>query len=211
MQREIQRANIDGVGAQTLLLCEHEPVITLGRSTKSGNVLASREFLSSRGVEVLEIERGGDVTYHGPGQLVGYPLLDLSPLKRDVGWYMRSLEEVILRTLQDFSIPAVRVPERTGVWTEHTENDSFFPYRKVSSIGVRISRWCTLHGFSLNVRNCSSGFSLINPCGFTDVRVTSLEEEMLARSLVPPADLMEQTTDRIEAHFCTVFGFRGKT
>lgn len=213
IQRSLQRSLIDGTGQQTLLLCEHDPVITVGRSAKAINLLVSEEALKSRGVELYHTERGGDFTYHGPGQLVGYPILNLNNLKRDVGWYMRTLEEVIIQTLQAFKVPSGRVQGRTGVWTEHPDDGSFSRQRKIASIGVRISRWCTLHGFGLNVLDCTDGFSLINPCGFTDIKMTSMkaERERYAESLTMISDnaLVPDTIGVVEKLFPEIFGLSG--
>ncbi|MBX7145081.1 MAG: lipoyl(octanoyl) transferase LipB [Oligoflexia bacterium] len=195
LQKSLQRALIDGSGTAHLILCEHTPVITIGRSGSTKNVLVPSADLQRRGVELFEIERGGDVTYHGPGQLVAYPIIDLNLKKRDVGWYMRSLEQVVIQTLDRFGVHGERIPGKSGVWTPNAENaiDSAVlaasPRQKISSIGVRISRWCTLHGLSLNVDDCRSGFQLINPCGFTDIGVTSIEQE--TKRKVPLASVQE--------------------
>jgi len=177
-QKARQQALIRKEVGPVLIICEHNPVITLGKSALPGNVLKTAQNLAELGVELYPVERGGDVTYHGPGQLVAYPVLDLSEHKKDVGWYLRSLEDVIIKTLQAFDITAIRYPKRTGVWTENLGGDrTNTGNKKIASIGVRLSRWCTLHGFSLNVRDCSEGFSLINPCGFKDIEVTSIQQE----------------------------------
>ncbi|MGH2570816.1 MAG: lipoyl(octanoyl) transferase LipB, partial [bacterium] len=148
-----------------LLLLEHPPVVTLGRSATDGNVLASREALRARGIELHACGRGGDVTFHGPGQLVGYPILDLNPDRRDVRRYVRDLEEVLIRTLGDFGVGAGRIPGLTGVWIGDL---------KIAAIGVRIARWVTTHGFAWNVANDLDGFRVIVPCGISDRGVTSL-------------------------------------
>lgn len=204
-QKKLQADLIQGIGRDAIVLCQHEPTITLGRSASKDNILASRELLDSKGIAVHEIERGGDVTFHGPGQIVGYPILNLTHHKKDVSWYMRALEEVLLRTLNDYGIAAQRIVGRTGVWTLSTENDKEKQLgpRKIASLGIRISRWCTLHGFSLNVLPCKEGFELINPCGFKDISVTSMTEERLA-----PLDLAKVEMSIIR-HFIEVFGFHG--
>lgn len=178
LQKELQRKRIAGACGDTLIVCQHNPVITLGRRANSDNILVDRTSLATRGIDVVEVERGGDVTWHGPGQLICYPILDLSLKRKDVGWYMRSLEEVVLRTLHSFSVEAGRFPGRTGVWVFHETDHVQARSSKIASIGVRISRWCTLHGLSLNVYDCSHGFSTIHPCGFQDIGVTSMEEEL---------------------------------
>ncbi|RIL10684.1 MAG: hydrolase, partial [Proteobacteria bacterium] len=178
LQKKRQSALIDGSGAECAIICEHLPVITLGRSTKASSLLVPEAAIAEKGIELFEVERGGDATYHGPGQLILYPILNLNLRKRDVGWYMRSLEQVILDLLDHFGIKGVRVPGKTGVWTEKIGNDSLKAGKKIASLGVRISRWCTLHGISLNVGGSLDGFSLINPCGFSDITVTSMSAEL---------------------------------
>jgi lipoyl(octanoyl) transferase len=173
-----------------LLLLEHEPVFTLGRNASRENVLFPRESLRARGFEVFETGRGGDVTYHGPGQVVGYPILDLGPDRRDVHRYVRDLEEVMIRTCADFGIEAGRVPGLTGTWVGPD---------KIGAIGVRIARWVTSHGFAFNVATDLSAFDLIVPCGIRGRGVTSLQR-LLARP-VPLDDAM----DRLAAHFAAVF------
>ena len=150
-----------------LLLLEHPHVITLGSGARHGtaNVLVSPEELDRRGVELYEADRGGDVTYHGPGQLVGYPILDLKPYRCDVHRYVGDLEEVIIRTARVFGVSASRLPGLTGVWV----NDA-----KLAAIGVRLSRWVTSHGFAVNVDTNLDYFNLIHPCGITDRGITSL-------------------------------------
>lgn len=207
-QKQLQRALIEGSGQQALIICEHPPVITIGTSGKRENILVSDEDLADRGVSLFKVERGGDVTYHGPGQLVAYPILDLSTKRRDVHWYMRSLEEVIIRTLAPFEIRGARFPGRTGVWVQRsTEGDSHnnlpTPH-KIAAIGVRISRWCTLHGVSLNVDDCRVGFSLINPCGFTDIGVTSIRQEI---GTLPK---LEEVNSIFERQFLEVFDCQGR-
>lgn len=169
LQKKLQAELIAGTGEQTLIICEHSPVITLGTSAEASNVLAREDELKTHGIEVIKIERGGDVTYHGPGQLVAYPILNLNYYRRDVDWYLRQLEQIIIDTLADCGVTGMRIPGKTGVWTSDT--------KKIASIGVRLSRWCTMHGLSLNVQDCSVGFNLINPCGFRDIEMTSLEQE----------------------------------
>jgi len=194
LQKRIQRDLLDGISENHLIFCEHEPVITLGRSAKRENILLPE---NQKLIEVIEIERGGDVTYHGPGQIVCYPLLDLSKKRRDVCWYMRTLEEVIIRTLNEFSIVSDRVQGRTGVWIRRNgERDA-----KIASIGLRLSRWRTLHGFSLNVQSVRTGFSMINPCGFSDISVTSISEQIEREiDLAPVAAILER-------HFCALFEY----
>jgi lipoyl(octanoyl) transferase len=175
----------------TLLLLEHDPVFTLGRNARAENVLVSPEALRARGFGVFETGRGGDVTYHGPGQVVGYPILQLEPGRQDVHRYVRDLEEVMIRACADEGVAATRVPGRTGAWVGD---------EKVGAIGVRIARWVTSHGFALNAGNDLSPFALIVPCGIADRGVTSLER-LLGRP-VPLEPLM----DRLARHLADVFG-----
>ena len=174
----------------TLLLLEHDPVFTLGRNARRENVLWPEEALRERGFDVFEAGRGGDVTYHGPGQVVGYPILDLSPDRRDVHRYVRDLEEVMIRACADYAVTASRVAGLTGTWVGD---------EKIGAIGVRISRWVTSHGFALNVAADLSPFDLIVPCGIEGRSVTSLER-LLGRS-VPLAEVM----DRLAGHVAAVF------
>src|SRR5581483_9883896 len=160
-----------GVIHDTLLLLEHAPVITLGRNAKQKNIVASPDLLAQKGVELIECDRGGDVTFHGPGQLVGYPVFDLRALTPKIGVieYVRRLEEVLIRTCGDLGVPCTRVPGLTGVWTTSD------PQAKIAAIGVHISRAITSHGFALNVTTDLDFFKLIVPCGITDKPVTSVQ------------------------------------
>jgi lipoyl(octanoyl) transferase len=175
----------------TLLLLEHPHVYTLGRNARQENMLVSAEWLAARGAQVFHTDRGGDVTYHGPGQLVGYPILDLTQHRRDISWYMRSLEEVFIRTAGDFGIGAGRSEGAAGVWVG---ND------KLAAMGVHLSRWVTSHGFALNVNTDLSYFEWIVPCGLHGKGVTSL-----AKLLGRPVE-MEDVTERVVEHFGEVFG-----
>jgi lipoyl(octanoyl) transferase len=180
-----------GVVPDQLLLLEHDPVFTLGRNARPENVLLSAEALRERGFSVFETGRGGDVTFHGPGQVVAYPILDLSPDRRDVHRYVRDLEEVMIRTCADYGIEAGRVPGLTGTWVGRD---------KIGAIGVRISRWVTSHGLAFNVTTDLAAFDLIVPCGIRDRGPTSLAR-LLGRE-VPLGEVM----DRLETHFLAVFG-----
>lgn len=169
LQREVARRVIAGeIGDDVLLLVEHPPVITLGRGAKAAHLLASPEFLKSRGVELFEVERGGDVTFHGPGQLVGYPVFDLKRHRQDLHWYLRQVEEALIRALATLGITAGRQAEQTGVWTQG---------RKIASIGVHARDWVTWHGFALNVSTDLSWFDLMIPCGIAGVAMTSIDRE----------------------------------
>ncbi len=150
-----------------LLLLEHYPVITIGKSGNNLNILFNEDALKNKGVSVYHTDRGGDVTYHGPGQLVGYPVLNLRYYKKDVKWYVKSLEEVLIKVLNEYGIKAEIIPRLIGVWVKN---------KKISSIGVRIRKWITTHGFALNVNNDLTPFSYIIPCGIKDVDITSMKE-----------------------------------
>lgn len=150
-----------------LLLLEHYPVITIGRSGKKSNVLINEKELKDKGILVYHTDRGGDATYHGPGQLVGYPIFNLRFYKKDVKWYVQSLEEILIRTLNEYEIKAEMIPKLIGVWVNS---------KKIASIGVRIQKWITSHGFALNINNNLTPFSYIIPCGIKDVEITSMKE-----------------------------------
>jgi lipoate-protein ligase B len=169
LQREVARRVISGeIAEDVLLLVEHPPVVTLGRASREGHLLASPELLRARGAEVFEVERGGDVTFHGPGQLVGYPILDLKRHRQDLHWYLRQVEESLIRALAGHGIVAGRQVGQTGVWTGG---------RKIASIGVHARDWVTWHGFALNVSTDLSWFELMVPCGIAGVSMTSIERE----------------------------------
>ena len=177
LQRTLLQLRKAGRIENTLLLLEHPPVITLGRNARLENVLASPEFLAQRGVELFEIDRGGDVTFHGPGQLVAYPIFDLRSFEPKVGAveFVRRLEEVLIRTCGDFGVGSQRIKGLTGVWTYALRNR---PEAKIAAIGVHISRGVTTHGFALNVSTDLEYFTLIVPCGITGRQVTSLQREL---------------------------------
>jgi lipoyl(octanoyl) transferase len=187
-------ARMRGEVPDALFLLEHEPVLTLGRRARRENILASPELLAARGIEVFETGRGGDVTYHGPGQVVGYPVIDLSPDRRDVRRYVADLEQVMIDVCGSYGLEAGRVEGLTGVWLEGQ--------RKVGAIGVRISRWHTSHGFAFNVAEGLDAFRLIVPCGIADRGVTSLSAE-LGRAVA-----LDEVTERLEACFVARFGGR---
>lgn len=158
-----------------LLFVEHPPVYTLGKSGNIENVLISEEMRSVKGIEFFRTNRGGDITFHGPGQIVGYPILDLEKFYTDIGKYLRNIEEVIILTLAEYGIKGDRSPGETGVWIDP---DIKGRERKICAIGVRSSRWITMHGFALNVNTDLNYFNFIVPCGITDKQVTSLEKEL---------------------------------
>ena len=152
-----------------LILTEHNPVITIGKSGKLKNLLTDPSQLLKLGIKVVEIDRGGDITFHGPGQLIGYPILDLSQFHKDIHWYLRNLEEVIIETLQDYKIHGERIPKLTGVWVNG---------EKICAIGVKVTRWVTMHGFALNVSTNLDYFNHIVPCGISDHGVTSIFKQI---------------------------------
>ena len=186
LQRAVARARISGaIAHDVLLLLEHPPVVTLGRSSKAKNLVASPALLAARGVELFEAERGGDVTFHGPGQLVGYPIVNLRRHKQDLHWYLRQVEEVLIRALDAIGIAAERSEGRTGVWTEG---------RKIASIGVHARDWVTWHGFALNVATDLSYFDLMVPCGLAGVTMTSVARELGAEA--PGIDAVAENVAR---------------
>jgi len=199
LQRTLCDYRIAGaVEDDILLLVEHEPTVTLGRGTRTESLPLPPEELRRRGLTVVEIERGGDVTWHGPGQLVGYPILDLNQHRPDLHWYLRQVEEVLIRGLARLEIPAERNPGLTGVWTGG---------RKIASIGIHVRRWVTTHGFALNVVNDLSGFDLIVPCGIAGVEMTTVRRSGGQAVIgLTDTDLWSGTTDAIVDAFGDVFG-----
>jgi lipoyl(octanoyl) transferase len=178
LQKRLVAARKAGAIEDVLLLCEHPHVITLGRNGKREHLLASEQVLRQKDVEFHSSDRGGDITYHGPGQLVGYPILNLGAINKDVVWYVRMLEEVMIRATAEFGISAERVTGKTGIWVRGT-SDLHVPgatEEKLGAIGVHISRWVTSHGFAYNVSTDLRYFDLIVPCGITGRKATSLEK-----------------------------------
>jgi lipoate-protein ligase B len=170
LQRALCRQRIAGeIDEDILLLVEHDPVVTLGRGTRAASLPLPKPELERRGVEVFEVERGGDVTFHGPGQLVGYPVLDLRQHREDLHWYLRRLEAGLIASLGRLGVEAEPNPGLTGVWTRG---------RKIASIGIHVKQWVTFHGFALNVSTDLSYFDLIVPCGIKDVTMTSVAREL---------------------------------
>ncbi len=197
LQHRLVAARKRGELNDTLLLLEHPPVLTLGRNARDEHILASREALREMGVEVFRVERGGDVTYHGPGQLVGYPILNLKNFRQDVGWYVRSLEELMMRALGDFGIASRRIEKLVGVWV--AQDSAISPDAKIAQIGARIEEWVTYHGFALNVNPNLAHFDLIVPCGISDKAVTTMTRVLnrVVESRV--------VRERIAAQFANVF------
>ncbi len=200
LQRTLQSAVFRGDAPETLLLVEHRPVITLGRSAKREHLLVDETRLQGLGIALADVGRGGDITYHGPGQLVVYPIIDLRPDRCDVRRYMRDLEAVAIAVCADFGIVAERDPGQTGVWVGA---------RKIAALGVRISRWVTMHGLALNVNPNFEHFRLIVPCGIQDRQVTSIAREHSALGDSEPAEA--PTLDEVERawvrHFADHFGY----
>jgi lipoyl(octanoyl) transferase len=175
LQKRIVAARKLALIPDALLLCEHPHVITMGRNGHSEHLLASEQMLRERNVEFHATNRGGDITYHGPGQIVAYPILNLSEIRRDVGWYVRQLEEAMIRTSTEYGITAERREGRTGIWVEVTDAEGESTEEKLGAIGVHISRWVTSHGLAYNVTTDLSYFDLIVPCGIAGKRATSLK------------------------------------
>ena len=180
-----------------LLICEHPHVITLGRNSRREHLLADNRMLEQMSVEVHSSDRGGDITYHGPGQIVGYPILDLAEHRRDIRWYVDQLEEVMIRATGDFGVTAKRVEGQRGAWIDTPNGEE-----KIGALGVHLSRWVTSHGFAYNVSTDLRYFDLIVPCGIAGKSVTSLER-VLGRAVST-----EETRERITSHFSTIFDRR---
>lgn len=187
-----QQGDID---RDLLLLLEHEPTITLGRGTRPESLPLAVAELRRRGLTVAEVDRGGDVTWHGPGQLVGYPILDLRRHRQDLHWYLRQVEASVIDALDRLQLPAGRNPGYTGVWTRG---------RKIASIGIHVRQWVTTHGFALNVNNALDDFGLIVPCGIAEVAMTTVEREL---GVGGSADLWATTLDAVVAGVSRIFSF----
>ena len=194
LQRQLVAVRRAGAIPDVLLLCEHSPVITLGRNGRRENLRVSEALLAEKGVEFHWSDRGGDITYHGPGQIVGYPILDLTEHQRDIGWYVAQLEEVMIRATADYGLAARRVAGQHGAWVDSASGEL-----KLGALGVHLSRWVTSHGFAYNVSADLSYFELIVPCGIAGKGVTSLE-----RALGRPV-AMDEARERIVARFSEVF------
>jgi lipoate-protein ligase B len=193
LQRQYHKKVIEGSQGDVLLACSHHPVFTCGTSTLEEHIYKPADELERLGFSVVKVERGGSVTYHGPEQAILYPIVSLHNHRTDVGWYMRSLEETIIRTLAEYDITGIRIAGKTGVWIDDNS--------KIAFSGVRISRWCTLHGLSLNVLPCSQQFGYVNPCGLGAIRVASMAELSSAPLTV------QDVTARLMSHFMDVFEY----
>lgn len=200
-ERIVAARKLDAID-DVLLFCTHPHVITLGRNGNRANLLVSEHVLRQKGVELHETNRGGDITYHGPGQIVGYPILNLDRIRRDVHWYVRSLEESMIRATADFGISAFPVTGKTGIWVKSVHGDR---EEKLAAIGVHLSRWITSHGFAYNVATDLRYFDLIVPCGIADRKATSLEK-LLSRSIVP-----DEVQPHLIQHFSDIFSFTPQT
>ncbi len=218
LQKRVVAARKAGAIEDVLLFCEHPHVITLGRSGNRANLLAGESVLRQKGVEFFETSRGGDITYHGPGQIVGYPILNLGAIRRDVVWYVRTLEEAMIRATADLGIAARREPGKTGIWVDadqvadRSKRDSSLALgmtdqqaEKLAAIGVHISRWVTSHGFAYNVATDLRYFELIVPCGIADRKATSLEK-LLGRRVS-----LEEIRPLLVKQVCEVFGLTVRT
>ena len=196
---DIKAAQRNGGTEQTtnyLLFVEHEPVYTLGKNGNAANVLISNELLAQKGIEYFHINRGGDITFHGPQQVVGYPIIDLENFKTDIGWYLRSLEEVIILTLAEYGLQGMRSKGETGVWLDA---DNILKARKICAMGIRCSRWITMHGFALNVNTDLNYFNFIIPCGIQNKKVTSFEKELGCKVL------LNEVKEKLKNNFEKVF------
>ncbi|MEN9685095.1 MAG: lipoyl(octanoyl) transferase LipB [Bacteroidota bacterium] len=179
-----------------LLFVEHSPVYTLGKSGNAANVLISEQERLAKNIEYFPINRGGDITFHGPGQLVGYPILDLEKFKTDLGWYLRSLEEVIIQTIAEYGLKGDRSPGETGVWLDPGIKGR---ERKICAMGIKCSRWITMHGFALNINTALEYFNYIIPCGIENKQVTSLQNELGCQVS------MEEVKGKVKKHFAEIF------
>jgi lipoyl(octanoyl) transferase len=198
-KRLVAARKAEAIG-DVMLLCEHPHVITLGRNGSREHLLASERVLQQKGVEFHATNRGGDITYHGPGQIVGYPVINLGAIRRDVVWYVRMLEDAMIRTCADFGVAAGRETGKTGVWSERPEGKR--QAEKIGAIGVHISRWVTSHGFAFNVSTDLHFFDLIVPCGISGRAATSLEK-VLGRRVD-----RKEVAPQIAAHFGEVFSLQ---
>lgn len=192
LQKKLHQKRVEGRINDTLIFVEHNHVYTLGKNAKRENLIANEEYLRSRDIEVYQIDRGGDITYHGPGQLVGYPIFDLKEHKKSISWFINSIEEVLIRAMKIFGIRAKRIKGLTGVWVGN---------RKIAAIGMRVSRWVTMHGFALNVTTDLSYYLGIIPCGITDKGITRMID-------LSPGLNMKAVKEAVLEKFIEVFEFK---
>ncbi len=193
MQKNFLERRINNESPDVLILAEHEPVITAGRGFREENLLVSEAELEKENIRLYRIERGGDATYHGPGQIMGYPIIDLSGYNRDVHWFVRSIEQVIIETLRDFGINGLRAETHPGVWVDGM---------KIASIGIAVRKWVAYHGFCLNVCPRMENFSFINPCGL-DYNVLTSMERILKKKVS-----LEDVREKITRHYSRIFNIR---
>jgi lipoyl(octanoyl) transferase len=169
LQKELQKKVIEERTESYLILTQHPPVITLGKTGSHNNLLLSAKELEKRNIQFFEVDRGGDITYHGPGQLIGYPILNLEHFKKDIHWYLRQLEQTIIETLETYALQPKRIKNLTGVWIDK---------KKICAIGIKTTRWVTMHGFALNIDIDLNAFQTIIPCGIQNKGITSLSEQL---------------------------------
>jgi lipoyl(octanoyl) transferase len=195
LQNRLFKKVVDHRDQHYLILTEHHPVITIGKSGNRNNLIASEAHLKSIGIDTIDIDRGGDITFHGPGQMVGYPILNLYKFKKDIHWYLRALEDVIIRTISEFGITGLREQGLTGVWVGS---------RKICALGVNVTRWVTKHGFALNIHTNLNYFDHIIPCGISDRGVTSISQ--LTGNIIPVKDVSNILLRHFENVFSVTFG-----
>jgi lipoyl(octanoyl) transferase len=196
LQQKIKAKQTNNTKPDYLLFVEHNPVYTLGKNGKEKNLLINEQSLLEKGIEFYHINRGGDITFHGLEQVVGYPILDLDNYKTDLGWYLRSLEEVIILTIGEYGLKGERSAGETGVWLDASVKGK---ERKICAIGIRCSRWVTMHGFALNVNVDLNYFNLITPCGIQDKKVTSMQKEL--GRVVDKSEVKEKLAKNFEITF----------
>ncbi len=199
IQKLTHQKRVDNKVNDILFLLEHPHTYTLGKTADKNNLISSQEYLRKNNISVYEIDRGGDITYHGPGQLVGYPIIDLAAWKKDTHLYLRNLEEVIIKTCADYGLSCGRREGFTGVWILPSDNRK--KERKIAAIGIKVSRWVTMHGFAFNINTDLSLFDGIIPCGISDKEVTSLQKE------IGKEFLMDEVKEKILYYFKKVFGY----
>jgi lipoyl(octanoyl) transferase len=196
LQQKIKAKQSNKAEPDYLLFVEHDPVYTLGKNGKEKNLLINNQLLAEKGIEFYHVNRGGDITFHGPEQVVGYPILDLDNYKTDLGWYLRSLEEVIILTIAEYSLKGERSAGETGVWLDASVTGK---ERKICAMGIRCSRWVTMHGFALNINVDLNYFNFITPCGIQNKKITSIQKEL------GYVVNMSEVKEKLAQNFATVF------